>query len=125
MLDAKYYRYGVTAKFIDLPNSSDINKQITYGAYIHTLKEIPNDKLFNAFLMPFNMFDNTFGIKEEFGNIGEVTGDWSSNNIKRNYEHIQGIVVDVRSLMYQHTGQSDHAQNELVKAIEFGLENPI
>lgn len=124
VLDAKYYRYGDSGLPDHLPNSSDINKQITYGQYIHTSKKVPNEKLFNAFLMPFNMFKNEFGITSPFGNIGEATGDWRGDN-QLNYERIQGVVVDVRYLMYLNTGCSTRTIDELAKAIEFGLQNPI
>ena len=31
--DAKYYKYGVTGNTRDLPESTSINKQITYGIH--------------------------------------------------------------------------------------------
>ena len=34
VLDAKYYKYGVTRRMTDLPESTSINKQITYGEFI-------------------------------------------------------------------------------------------
>lgn len=34
ILDAKYYKYGVTGNTRDLPESTSINKQITYGEYV-------------------------------------------------------------------------------------------
>ena len=34
ILDAKYYKYGVTGKAYDLPESVSVNKQITYGEYV-------------------------------------------------------------------------------------------
>ena len=34
MQDAKYYKYGWTQLPKDLPSSSSINKQISYGEYI-------------------------------------------------------------------------------------------
>ena len=34
VLDAKYYKYGNTRRLADLPESTSINKQITYGEYI-------------------------------------------------------------------------------------------
>ena len=79
VLDAKYYRYGVSGNSEHLPNSSDINKQITYGEYIAQHSQIPNEKLFNAFLLPYNMNNNPFGLKLTFGNFGEAVGDWKEN----------------------------------------------
>ena len=40
VLDAKYYRFGITGNPNHLPQSSSINKQITYGEYIYINKEL-------------------------------------------------------------------------------------
>lgn len=117
VLDAKYYRYGVTCNPAHLPNSSSINKQITYGEYLFNMKKIPNKKLFNAFIMPFNMKDNLFGITEAFGNIGEAIADWKKSKGK-NYEHIQGIVIDVRYIMFQYSERSHDCLTDLANSIE-------
>lgn len=117
VLDAKFYRYGRTGNSDHLPNSSDINKQITYGEYVETNKGIPNEKLFNAFIMPFNMKINFFGISSWSGNVAEATGDWRKKPSK-NYEKIQGILVDIRYLMYHLDGNHDKDKNILAKSIE-------
>lgn len=67
-------------------------------------KGINADSLFNAFIMPYNMKDNFFGLTETVGNIGEAVGDWRRNN--KHYERIQGIVMDTRYLMYHYTTES-------------------
>lgn len=124
VLDAKFYKYGATGIPSHLPDSSSINKQITYGEYIHRDKKIPNERLFNAFIMPFNGASNKFNISGPFGNIGEATGDWRDGS-KLNYERIQGIVVDVRYLMSNRFGKPVTSVKQLAAAIEEGLENPI
>ena len=116
VLDAKYYRYGWTGNADHLPNGTDINKQITYGEYIEQTCNIPNSKLFNAFVMPYNMADNLFGLTSSIGNIGEAIGDWRTN--MKNYERIQGIVIDTRFLMYNYIGMSEQQKKELAQSIE-------
>lgn len=116
VLDAKYYRYGITGEPSDLPNSSSINKQITYGEYIYRMQHLQNETLFSAFIMPYNMADNYFGFTEPFGNIGEAIGDWKPNTL--NYERIQGIVVDTRYLMYHYIGDPQKSIQALSKSIE-------
>lgn len=116
VLDAKYYRYGITGKTNHLPNSSSINKQITYGEYIKARHRVKNENLFNAFIMPFNSSENYFDFTEEFGNIGEAVGDWKSDTY--NYERIQGILVDTRYLMYQYTGNPISGIVALAESIE-------
>lgn len=125
VLDAKLYRYGITGNPDHLPNGPDINKQITYGEYIERAKSIPNDNLYNAFIMPFNKEnhnfsilgkDGVFGIQEEIGNIGEAIGDWKPN--MKNYERIQGIVIDTRFLMYNYISMPNKQKLKLANAIE-------
>jgi len=117
VLDAKLYRYGSSGNVDHLPNGSDINKQITYGEYIERVKQVPDDMLYNAFVMPFNMCDNPFlGLNDDVGNVGEAVGDWKEN-IKY-YERVQGIVIDTRFLMYNYSCMTDHNKQKLVDAIE-------
>lgn len=95
VLDAKYYKYGATGHLGDLPESTSINKQITYGEYVanHLAQK---GTVYNAFLMPFDSL-GTLWNGEEVLHIGEATGDWREND--KSYEHIQGILVDVKYLM--------------------------
>lgn len=116
VLDAKLYRYGWDPKPEHLPNSADINKQITYGEYIEQTRRLPNEKLYNAFIMPYNKENNLFMLNSNFGNIGEAVSDWKTN--LKNYERIQGIVVDTRYLMYNYIGTSDQQKKEMAGCIE-------
>lgn len=116
VLDAKCYKYGWTGIPDHLPDGSSINKQITYGEYLEKHKGIKNDSLFNAFIMPFNMAKNYFEIKDFVGNIGEAVGDWRDN--KKNYERIQGIVMDTRHLMYHYSGKPMKEKIALAECIE-------
>lgn len=103
ILDAKYYKYGVTGIPRHLPESTSINKQITYGEYIATSQSFKNEfgnnlKVFNAFLMPYDCTKNEFYNDSPMSNVAEATGDWKSNN--KEYERVQGILVDSRFLMH-------------------------
>lgn len=95
VLDAKYYKYGATGYLGDLPESTSINKQITYGEYV--ANNIAKGKVYNAFLMPF---DSLSELRDgnQIIHIGEATGDWREND--KIYEHVQGILVDVKYLMH-------------------------
>ena len=116
VLDAKLYRYGWDPKPDHLPNSADINKQITYGEYIEQTRSLPNEKLYNAFIMPYNKENNLFMLNSNVGNIGEAVSDWKPN--VKNYERIQGIVLDTRYLMYNYIGTSDQQKEEMAGCIE-------
>lgn len=121
IIDAKYYRYGVTGNPAHLPESSSINKQITYGEYVATerkFKEMHGDNIsvYNAFIMPFNRSDNLFEISDQCGRIGEATGDWKSSG--KTHERVQGIVADVRYLMWHYTGNTEPQIIAMIDAIE-------
>lgn len=116
ILDAKCYKYGRTGIPNHLPNGSSINKQITYGEYLEKYKGVDANSLFNAFIMPYNMADNVFGLRETVGNIGEAVGDWRRN--KKYYERIQGIVMDMRYLMYHYMGNPMKEKVALAECIE-------
>lgn len=116
VLDAKCYKYGWTGIPEHLPNGSSINKQITYGEYLEQHMSVNNDSLFNAFIMPYNMAKNHFEIDTIVGNVGEAVGDWRSN--AKNYERIQGIVMDTRYLMYHYSGKPTKEKIALAECIE-------
>ena len=120
VLDAKYYKYGRTGNPQDLPNASSINKQITYGEYIQRTKKVDDKNIYNAFLLPYNRNYNLFDSNEPYLNIGEAIGKWRTN--KLNYEHIQGVLVDIKYLMYNYTGNSKSNIIGLANAIENSLK---
>jgi hypothetical protein len=106
VIDAKYYKYGTTALPNHLPPSTSINKQIIYGEYIATKKDFikgfgKNFEVYNAFLMPFDKNNKFFSTNENFKHIGEATGDWKQSRAA--YEHVQGILLDIKYLMYSYT----------------------
>lgn len=102
VLDAKYYKFGQTNATKDLPASTSINKQITYGEYIafhEKFKQIhgENFKVYNAFLMPFSKSHKIFKSDTMYQYIGEGLGEWKGQN--KTFERVQGILVDVKSLI--------------------------
>lgn len=121
VLDAKYYKFGLTGSPADLPESSSINKQITYGEYIYTQRRFKEKygedvPVYNAFIMPYNANDNLFGATDIYTNIGEATGDWKTTGHK--YEQVQGILVDIRYLMHHYTGRPKNQIMRLAQSIE-------
>lgn len=117
VLDAKYYRYGVFPELgvMALPQSSDINKQITYGQYVKNTKA-PTAQVFNAFIMPFNKVSNKFKLTSWYGNVAEAIGDWITS--PETYERIQGIVIDTRYILKNYDGNHDYDKELLSIEIE-------
>lgn len=118
VLDAKNYKYGVYPELgtSALPQSSDINKQITYAQFVKREKA-GDSQVFNAFLMPFNRskkkFDPDGGWMQ---NVAEAIGDWIKT--PEQYEKVQGIVIDTRYLLKNYDGNHDYDKELLSIEIE-------
>lgn len=125
VLDAKYYKYGITGNLSHLPEGKSIHKQITYGEFISTNKKFINDRsnkevVFNAFLMPYNSKENVFKYKEIFENVGESTGEWKEQ--LNSFERVQAILVDIRYLMINYNANNIPRVMALANSIEAGLQ---
>lgn len=121
ILDAKYYKFGVTGKAWDLPESTSINKQITYGEYVANeekfKKKHGNDmKVYNAFLMPFDSLKSKYPNNPEILKVGEAVSNWKDNS--EEYHKIQGILIDVKTLMNINVRQEMKEIKKLAKLIE-------
>ena len=98
ILDAKYYKYGITKNPLHLPGSSSIEKQIVYGEYVEVFKKVKKDKIYNAFIMPYAS-DNP-GESYKFVSVG--TADWKTYSpASANYDYVLGILLDTRYIMEQ------------------------
>lgn len=101
VLDAKYYKYGWSGTPGHLPESTSINKQITYGEYIAKAEKFILDGehpiVYNAFIMPYDSKGEKFSTGKPIHYIGTATSDWKSGTEK--YENVIGILMDVKYLM--------------------------
>lgn len=101
VLDAKYYKYGWSGAPGHLPESTSINKQITYGEYIAEAERFVTDGehpvVYNAFIMPYDSKGKMFPTGKTIHYIGTATSDWKSGNEK--YENVIGILMDIKYLM--------------------------
>jgi len=113
VLDAKYYQYGVTGQPSDLPNTSSIQKQITYGKHIvENFQLEAKDDVFNAFIMPFNSLG---GEKVKFVSVG--TADWETyTSSTPNYAYVLGVLLDTKWIV---TEYSKHNESEIEQLSEF------
>ena len=117
VLDAKYYKYGYTKILGDLPNSADINKQITYAEYIAESEHFqqihgPNMKVYNAFVMPFNAEEWKTANKHY---IGDAESSWKHGN--HEYEKVKGILLDVKHVMQIAGERNKHEIEEMAELI--------
>ena len=122
VLDAKYYKYGITGINSHLPGSASINKQITYGEYVEK-KRGQRYNTYNAFIMPFNKDKNVFGLNGPVGCIGEAVGEWRENNLP--YERIQGFLIDIKYLMHaykhNHGIEVEKLANKIDEAVQASM----
>ncbi len=114
ILDAKYYKYGISGVASDLPSSASIIKQIVYGEYV--AKRETKKEIYNVFLMPFNRFNNPLKLSNIFENIGFANGEWRDN--LKPYEKIQGILIDTKFLMQNYNKKSNNLLKLLAKNVE-------
>lgn len=109
ILDAKYYKYGVTRNPMHLPGSSSVEKQIVYGEYVETCKGISGDRIYNAFVMPYD--GGSEGNPYKFVSVG--TADWKPySDMSANYNYVLGVLMDTRYLIEQH---NKHNVSEIEK----------
>lgn len=103
VLDAKYYKYGITLEPKHLPESSSINKQISYGEYIKINEKFQDQRdngmeVYNAFIMPYDSSSSPFNTESDhYYSIGEAVADWKES--KESFERVQGILLDVKKLI--------------------------
>ena len=120
VLDAKYYKYGWSGIPSHLPESTSINKQITYGEYIaESGRFLLNGEppiVYNAFLMPFDSKGKVFKTNSPIHYIGTATSDWKDGS--KEYENVVGVLLDVKHLMGLENRQDYKEITRLAEVIE-------
>lgn len=127
VLDAKYYKYGWSGNPGHLPESTSINKQITYGEYIAETEKFRNENgegptVYNAFLMPFDSSDNRFGTEDELYYAGSAVSDWKTTDGTKAYEQVLGILLDIKTIMKNSSHDEDRILR-LSRLIEEKIDN--
>lgn len=110
VIDAKYYKYGITEKLIDLPQSSDITKQFIYSSYIKSnFEEI--EEIYDAFILPYN------GVGK---NIFYVEGSASIDIAEFFEKRVICILADTKEIMKQYINPSkkEEYRKNLMKLID-------
>ncbi len=95
ILDSKFYRFGYTANSRDLPETTSIQKQITYGDFIKNNKfeeEIQNMR--NVFILPYNKYDNKLDLNNTLEYIGYSKTDYRKS--EEDYEIIHTFLIDLK-----------------------------
>lgn len=131
ILDSKFYRFGYTGNEADLPETTSIQKQITYGEFLKSnafadrRKDINIENVYNAFIIPF---DKNRGLPNQItGQIEEISDDlyyigfaksnWKDtqsengeNRRANKHEIIHAFLIDLKHVI--HTWNSyDHEKD--------------
>ena len=119
ILDSKYYRFGTTGVNSDLPESTSIQKQITYGEYIkqnHLNCNVKNIR--SAFLLPYNKNKNKFDAHNNLEYIGFSQAEWKDN--KEAHQTIYAFLIDLKHTVKTWNIKNLHKQDidVLIKSIE-------
>ena len=124
VLDAKYYKFGATGHTGDMPESTSINKQITYGEYIAETEKFKKNGqapvVYNAFIMPYSAASKLWQSDTPLLYAGEAVSDWKSN--EKTYERVRGILLDVKHLMKMTVRKDQDEIMQMAEMIEAAVE---
>ena len=73
-------------------------------------------KVYNAFLMPFDALKYKDASNSDMIKVGEAISNWKDNS--EEYQRIQGILIDVKTLMSINVRQEIKEIEKLAKLIE-------
>ena len=134
IIDAKMYKYGgleqINYPSEGLPETTSIQKQITYGDYVSTeVDEVRGYKVRNAFILPFNKeierFKNNNCLEyldkdHNLAYIGYSVGDWRQN--KNDYDYLFTFLLDLNYLIRNYQNDNKKYIEKLMKSIEIHLK---
>lgn len=122
VLDAKFYRFGFTGSSDDLPETTSIQKQITYGDFIKQNVIEGAEAVYNAFLLPYdkdNPENEKHGIKSDeiLQYIGYAKSTWKDGS--QEHETIHSFLVDLKHVVKAWNKRNhDDDVNVLIDAID-------
>lgn len=120
ILDAKYYKYGITRNPQHLPASSSVEKQITYGDYACENIGHAENTVYNAFIMPF---DKALRNDDNYKFVSVGTVDWETYTPETaNHKYVLGVLVDTRFLMDSYSRHNNSEIEELSNLIVESLK---
>lgn len=133
ILDSKFYRFGFTGDERDLPETTSIQKQITYGDYIkRNVTKVEVKAIYNAFLLPYDKQREVFCSEEDIQYIGFAKSTWKEN--RAGHEIIHTFLIDLNHVVkswskLNHSEDVDRLIDEILHHNEeakeiLGVKNP-
>lgn len=119
IIDSKFYRFGYTGNEEDLPETTSIQKQITYGDFIQTnVTKIDVQNIYNAFLLPYDKKREVFSSEDNIQYIGFAKSTWKDNTKK--HELVHTFLIDLKHVVktwnrYNHENDVSFLIREIIK----------
>ncbi len=122
ILDSKYYRFGITGKSEDLPETTSIQKQITYGDYIKNNHSLKISNIRNGFILPYNKNNNPFYSSETIHYVGYSLAESKQNQIE-DYNAVHAFLIDLKFVVnnwyeYSHKNETKNLIEKIEKAVK-------
>ncbi len=98
IIDSKFYRFGFTGDEEDLPETTSIQKQITYGEFIEkNVTKIDIENIYNAFLLPYDKEREIFKSDDNIQYIGFAKTMWKDNT--KDHELVHTFLIDLKHVV--------------------------
>lgn len=125
IIDSKFYRFGSTGDINDLPETTSIQKQITYGEYLSKINEskgINVDKILNAFILPYDKAKDMFKSYENIQYIGYAKTEWKNN--QEEHQYVYAFLIDLYHVVeVWNNSNHDEDVNNLIFEINKAIIN--
>lgn len=123
ILDSKFYRFGYTGDERDLPETTSIQKQITYGEYIKKNIKLNAgmsfSNIYNAFLIPYDKSRDVFKSDHDLQYVGFAKSTWKSND--SSHEIVHTFLIDLKHVI-KTWNKASHS-DDVTKLINEIVEN--
>lgn len=116
IIDSKMYKYGYTANINDLPQTSDILKQIAYGDFIKNKLGYVNVR--NVFIIPYNKELDLFKYNEDFVYIGVASGKWINPKKIKSHQFIYTFLLDYMHLLMNYNKHDSSNIEKMCNTVE-------
>lgn len=119
IIDSKFYRFGYTGNEGDLPETTSIQKQITYGEFIQkNISKFEVQNVYSAFLLPYDKTRPVFNSEDDIQYIGFAKSMWKDNT--KNHELVHAFLIDLKHVVktwnrYNHENDVNFLIEEIVK----------
>ncbi len=104
IIDAKYYNYGYTDDYRDLPQSSAIAKQIGYNSYLRNQASVKAENVKSIFILPYACCN---------GEIFKYVGDAQQRG-GEDYDKVGVWLVDLKTLIDEFLSRGGNLRTKLI-----------